>query len=247
MAYDIRNKTILITGANRGIGKVLVESFIDHGAAKVYAAVRKLESVAPLVQKYGNKVVPLQIDLADAQSITAAAQAAKDAEVVINNGGAFQQAAALDEGAIASLEFQMNVNVYGLIHMAQAFAPVLKANGGGAFIQLNSVVSMKTFANFATYSASKAASYSITQGLRESLGEQGTIVLSVHPGPIATDMGDAAGLTAIAEPPTLVADSIIAALQSGDFHVFPGTMATQMGGAYQSFAENVVEANMSEG
>ncbi|MGB3614935.1 MAG: SDR family NAD(P)-dependent oxidoreductase, partial [Elainellaceae cyanobacterium] len=124
---------------------------------------------------------------------------------------------------------------------------VLKANGGGVFAQLNSVVSMKTFSNFATYSASKAAAYSITQALRELLADQGTIVLSVHPGPIATDMGDEAGLTEIAEPPTLVADGIIAALKAGNFHVFPDSMAKQIGGAYASFATNVVEASMTEG
>ncbi|MEO0378295.1 MAG: SDR family oxidoreductase, partial [Cyanobacteria bacterium P01_A01_bin.17] len=174
-------------------------------------------------------------------------QIAQDVQMVVNNGGAFQGATPLDEDAIASLEFQMNINVYGLIHMAQAFAPVLKANGGGVFAQLNSVVSMKTFSNFTTYSASKAASYSVTQALRELLSEQGTVVLSVHPGPIATDMGDAAGLTEIAEPTTLVADGIIEALSAGAFHVFPGTMAKQIGGAYQSFAENVVEADISEG
>ena len=247
MAYDITNKTILVTGANRGIGKVLVESFIEHGAAKVYAAVRKLESAAPLVEKYGDKVVPIHIDLADPESISAAAKTATDVEVVVNNAGAFQAASPLDETAIATLDFQMNINVYGLIHMAQAFAPVLKANGGGVFAQLNSVVSIKTFSNFATYSASKAASYSITQALRELLSEQGTTVLSVHPGPIATDMGDAAGLTEIAEPPTLVAEGIIAALKAGEFHVFPDTMAKQIGGVYQSFATNVVEASMTEG
>ena len=247
MTYDIANKTILVTGANRGIGKVLVEAFLAHGAARVYAAVRRLESAAPLVAQYGDKVVPIYIDLADPESIAAAAQTAADAEVVVNNAGAFQAASPLDETAIATLDFQMNINVHGLIHMAQAFAPVLKANGGGVFAQLNSVVSMKTFSNFATYSASKAAAYAITQGLRELLSEQGTTVLSVHPGPIATDMGDAAGLTEIAESPTLVADGIIHALQTGAFHVFPDTMAKQIGGAYQSFATNVVEVNMTEG
>lgn len=247
MTYDINNKIVLVTGANRGIGKVLVESFIEHGAAKVYAAVRKLDSVAPLVEKYGDKVVPIQVDLSDPQSITAAAQTATDVQVVVNNAGVLKTSTPLVEEAIASLEFEMSVNVYGLINMAQAFAPVLKANGGGVFAQLNSVVSMKAFSNFATYSASKAAAYSITQSLRELLSEQGTIVLSVHPGPIATDMGDEAGLTAIAEPPTLVAEGIIKALENGDFHVFPDSMAKQIGGAYQSFAENVVEANISEG
>ncbi|NES98993.1 MAG: SDR family oxidoreductase [Sphaerospermopsis sp. SIO1G2] len=247
MAYDINNKTILVTGANRGIGKVLVESFLENGAKKVYAAVRNLGSATPLVEKYGDRVVPVQIDLADPESITAAAQVTQDVEIVVNNAGAFDAVSLLKENAIASLEFLLNINVYGLIHMAQAFAPILKANGGGVFAQLNSVVSMKTFSNFANYSASKAASYSITQTLRELLSEQGTIVLSVHPGPIATDMGEAAGLTAIAESPTLVADAIIAALQTGDFHVFPDTMAKQIGGAYQSFAKNVIEASMSEG
>lgn len=247
MAYDITNKTILVTGANRGIGKVLVESFIEHGVAKVYAAVRQLESVTPLVEKYGDQVVPIHIDLANPDFIAAAAQAATDVEVVVNNAGVLKTSTPLAEDAIASLKFEMDINVYGLITMAQAFAPVLKANGGGVFAQLNSVVSMKTFSNFATYSASKAASYSITQALRELLSEQGTTVLSVHPGPIATDMGDAAGLTEIAEPPTLVAEGIINALKVGEFHVFPDTMAKQIGGAYQSFATNIVEANMTEG
>lgn len=247
MSYDITSKNVLITGANRGIGKTLVESFIANGVAKVYAAVRKVDSVSTLVEQYGDKIIPIQLDLLDPQSIHAAAQTAHDVQIVINNAGGFKAATPLDGDAIASLDFLMDVNVYGLIRMAQAFAPVLKANGGGVFAQLNSVVSLKTFPNFTTYSASKAAAYSVTQALRELLREQGTIVLSVHPGPIATDMGDDAGLTEIAEPPTLVADGIINALKSGEFHVFPDSMAKQIGEAYRGFASNVVEASISEG
>lgn len=246
MTFDIAHKTILVTGANRGIGKTLVTSFIEKGAAKVYAAVRNLDSATALVETYGDKVVPIQIDLGDVDSITAAAQIASDVQMVVNNAGAFQGTTPLAEDAIASLQLEMDINVYGLVRMAQAFAPILKANDGGAFVQLNSIVSIKTFANFATYSASKAASYAITQALRELLSEQGTRVLSIHPGPIATDMSSAAGLGDIAESPTLVADGIIAALKIGEFHVFPDTMAQQIGGAYQSFAKNVVEVTMTE-
>ena len=245
--YDIKGKTALVTGANRGIGKVIVESFLNNGAAKVYAAVRTLDSASPLVQQHGGRVVPIQIDLGNPETIAAAAVTAKDVQVVVNNAGVLRTSTPLTEDAIESLDFEMKINVFGLIRMARAFAPVLKGNGGGAFVQLNSIVSMKSFSNFATYSASKAAAYSITQALRELLGQQGTAVLSVHPGPIATEMVDAAGLTEIAEPPSLVAEGIVAASKAGDFHLFPDSMAKKIGSAYQSFAENIVEADLMEG
>lgn len=246
MSEHINGKTVLITGANRGIGKSLVDTFVAHAAGKVYAAVRSLDSAAPLVAEHGEVVVPVAIDLGDPASISAAAAAAPDVDIVINNAGVLETSAPLDDNAVASLEYELKINLYGLIHMARAFAPVLAGNGGGAFIQLNSVVSMKAFAAFSTYCASKAAAYSMTQSLRDVLREQGTHVVSVHPGPIATDMGDSAGLTDIAEPASLVGDAIIAGLASGAFHVWPDSMARQLGGAYQSFAENVVEADMSE-
>lgn len=246
MSFDIQGKTALVTGANRGIGKTIVETFIQQGAAKVYAAVRTLDSAAPLVQAYGDKVVPIQIDLGNPGTITQAAEQATDVQVVVNNAGILLTATPLAGDAIESLQQEIDVNVFGLIRMAQAFAGVLKANGGGAFVQLNSVASLKAFPDFATYSASKAASYSITQALRDLLGEQGTAVLSVHPGPIATDMADAAGIAEMAEPASLVSEGIVAALKAGDFHLFPDSLAKQFGGAYQSFAENIVEASLME-
>lgn len=246
MTFDVNNKTVLVTGANRGIGKAILEEALNRGAAKVYAAVRSVDSAGQLVAEHGDRVVPIHFDLEDAESITAAAKRASDVDLVVNNAGVLKSAGALDEHAIESLQYEMNVNVYGLICVAQAFAPVLKANGGGALVQLNSVVSVKTFADVATYSASKAASYSITQGLRESLRAQHTEVVSVHPGPIQTDMAAAAGLEEIAEPPSLVANAIFDALASGRFHVWPDSMAKQIGGAYQSFAENIVEADLQE-
>ncbi len=247
MSIEVQGKNILVTGANRGIGKAITESFLKHGAAKVYAAVRNPDSAVSLIEEHGDQVVPVKVDLTDESTIKAAAETASDVDIVVNNAGVLKTTSPLADDAIDALKFEIDVNVCGLIRVAQAFAPVLKANRGGAFVQLNSVASLKNFSDFATYSASKAASYSITQALRDKLAKQGTQVLSVHPGPIATDMGHDAGFDEIADPPELVSEGIIAALQAGQFHLFPDTMAKQFGEAYASFAENVVEANIAEG
>ena len=152
----------------------------------------------------------------------------------------------LSAEAFTEYQAEHQTNVLGLLHVAQAFAPVLKHNGGGALVQLNSVASIKSFSDFATYSASKAASYSLTQALREKLAQQGTLVVSVHPGPIKTDMAESVGLGDIAEPPTLVADAIFDALRNDQFHVFPDSMAQQFQAAYTSFAQAIVESEIQE-
>ncbi|BCX46688.1 short chain dehydrogenase/reductase [Haloferula helveola] len=243
----IENKSVLITGANRGIGKAIAEVFLKRGAAKVYAAVRDVGSAQSLVDEFGERVQPVALDLSDAASIEQAARVASDVDIVVNNGGVLKTAKVLESGAFEAFAFEIDVNVYGLMRVAQAFAPVLAANGGGAFVQLNSVASFKNFPDFGTYSASKAAAYSVTQSLKDLLAAQNTQVISVHPGPIATDMGDAAGLSEIAEPAELVPEAILEALESGAFHAYPDSMAKQVGAAYASFAENVIEAEMSVG
>ena len=242
MGYDIKGKVALVTGANRGIGRAIVDAFIENGATKVYAAVRDVDSTKPLVDQYGDKVQPIQLDVSKNDTITAAAKKANDVQVVVNNAGVLRMSAPLADNAIETLKFQLDVNAFGLLRMATAFAPVLKANGGGAFVQLNSVASLRGFSDNATYCASKAASYSLTQSLREILAEQGTFVLSVHPGPIATDMATDAGFDEIAEPPSLVGEGIVNSLRAGEFHLFPDSMAKQMGSAYKTFAKEIIES-----
>lgn len=232
---------VLVTGSNRGIGKAIVESFFQAGAAKVYAAVRNPSSAEELQARYGSKLVVLPVDMEKPETIKAAAEAAQDVEIVVNNAGILLKADPLSPEVFATFAQELEVNVYGFLHVAQAFAPILKANGGGALVQLNSIASLRNFADFSTYCASKAAAYSFTQGIRDKLAEQGTVVLSAHPGPIKTDMADHAGMGEVAEPASLVADGIIDSLKAGEPHLFPDTMAKQFWEAYQVFARHVVE------
>lgn len=242
MSYNIADKVALITGANRGIGLATVESFFKHGVAKIYVGVRSKDKAEQLVQAHGDRIVPIEIDYEKPESIRAAAEAASDVEVVVSNAGVLIGAQVMADDVIEKFQKELHVNVYGLLHMAHAFAPVLKANGGGAFVQLNSVASLRSFPDFATYPASKAAAYSFTQALRPVFEAQGTAMLSVHPGPIGTDMAAQAGLDDT-DPPSVVSEGIVAALKAGNFHLFPDKMAKDFEQAYRNFAEEFVEAS----
>ncbi len=243
MSYSIQNKVALVTGANRGIGKSIVETFLSHGADKVYLAVRNPESTKDLEAKFGGKVTTLRADISDPESIKRLAQDAPDVDILVNNAGVMELGAILGEDAGASLARQLEVNVFGLQRIASAFADIL-AGRHGALVQLNSIASIKSFPNLAAYSASKAASYSLTQGLRHELAGKGVSVLSVHPGPIDTEMGAAAGFEGA--PVSVVAEGIVKSLAAGDFHLFPDEMAKQFEAAYQGFSDAIVTADLSE-
>ena len=241
MTVEIKNSIALVTGANRGIGRAITEGFLKAGAAKVYTAVRNLSSVNDLIEQYGERIVPVEFDLTRKETAAAAAKIATDVNIVVSNAGVVKLASPIDEDMVDGLKFQMDGNVYPLIHLAQAFGPILKANDGGAFVQMNSLASLKNFLPFTGYSASKAASYSVTQGLHDAWADQGTQVISVIAGPIKTDMSDSAGMGEGAPPPSLVADGILAALKSGDFYVYPDEMAQGVSQIYAPFAKNVLE------
>lgn len=238
MAFEIANKVALVTGANRGIGKAIVEMLLTQGATKVYLAVRDTNSTTALQQQHGDKVVTVALDLSSEAALAELAKQANDVDIVVNNAGVAIGADPLADNMLASLATEMEVNVNGLIRIAQAFAPQLEARQG-ALVQLNSVASLRSNPKAGSYCVSKAASYSVTQALRKSWLDKGVTVMSVHPGPIATDMASDLGLDA-PEGPETVADAIAAAFKSGDFHVYPDRFAQAMGDDYASFADKVV-------
>ncbi len=228
----IEGSVAFVTGANRGIGRAIVDALIARGASKVYAGARKLSSLESLLAAHPDKVVPVEIDVTDQEQITSAAGLAKDVTLLVNNAGIAGGAGLmLTDTAINDVwgkEFE--VNVFGLTHVTQAFAPALNANGGGAIVNLASLASLVNFPLFQSYSVSKAAVHSITQALRIALPN--TLVVGVYPGPVDTDMAE--GIPFEKESPQNVANEILDGVESGQEDVFPDAMSKDMSGVYLS-------------
>jgi NAD(P)-dependent dehydrogenase (short-subunit alcohol dehydrogenase family) len=172
----------LVTGANRGLGRMFAQVLIERGAAKVYAAARNPDSIdLP-------GVVPLRLDVTDALQVADAARQCADITLLINNAGIFRTGTLDADDAVAVAREQMNTNYFGVLAMCHAFAPLLAANGGGAIANMLSALSWATLPGTGAYSASKSAAWALTNDIRQTLAAQGTQVLSIHAGYIDTDM-----------------------------------------------------------
>jgi NAD(P)-dependent dehydrogenase (short-subunit alcohol dehydrogenase family) len=179
---EVRDSVALVTGANRGIGHAFVRALVDHGAAKVYAGVRDLPTMAD------RGVTPLQLDVTKPEEITAAAAVADDVTIVINNAAVDGEGTKLLEGSFDDARRAMEVNYFGTWAISRAFAPILARNGGGALVNMLSVASWIGEPLLPGYAASKAAQWSLTQSLQESLRDQGTLVVGVYAGFVETDL-----------------------------------------------------------
>ena len=202
----IQGAAALVTGANRGLGAAIAQALLDSGA-KVYGAARDTETIT------NPNVTPVQLDVTNADNIANAAHACGDVSIVVNNAGILRSSASLAPGAIDAARAEMETNFFGPLRVAQAFTPVLRDNGGGALVNVLSVLSFVSMPQGATYSASKAAAWSLTNALRIELRRQGTLVVAVHAGFIDTDM--ATGVDAEKVSPQSVASQIVTALEAG--------------------------------
>jgi NAD(P)-dependent dehydrogenase (short-subunit alcohol dehydrogenase family) len=223
---QITGQTVFLTGANRGLGRGLTEALLARGAAKVYAAARNPDAVLQ-----DPRVVPLRLDLLDRPSIAAAAVRAGDATIVINNASTAVFASPLDADR-ESVRSEMAVNYDGTFDVIRAFVPVLTRNGGGAIVNVLSLLSLASTPPMAGYSASKAAAHSLTQALRPVLREHGITVHGVYPGGIDTDM--LAGFDVPKTPPAQVAAGILDGLAADLEDIFPDPTATAMAATWWS-------------
>lgn len=179
---NITGSVALVTGANRGIGRRFAEELQRRGAAKVYATARNPEQIdLPGVEA-------LRLDITDPASVAAAAEAATDVTLLVNNAGISTYTNLLDTD-VAALRREVDTHLYGTFEVTRAFAPTLGAHGGGAIVNMLSALSWFAYPGGAhTYSVAKAAEWAMTNGVRLELATQGTLVVGVHVGAVDTDM-----------------------------------------------------------
>jgi NAD(P)-dependent dehydrogenase (short-subunit alcohol dehydrogenase family) len=206
---NIANSIALVTGSNRGLGKAYTDALLAAGAAKVYAGARDPASIGVT----DKRLVPIKLDVTQDKDVHAAAAVCADVNLLINNAGIMLASTMLSEDSESALRAEMEVNVFGMLRMVRAFAPVLARNGGGAIANMLSVVSWFVFPFNATYCASKHAALALTEGVRFQLKSQGTQVVAVYAGFIDTDM--AAGFDREKTPPRQVAERTLAGIRDG--------------------------------
>lgn len=178
------NVVALVTGANRGLGRRFAEQLVARGA-KVYAAARRPETIDIA------GVVPIALDITDPESIHRAAEQASDVNVLVNNAGVSTRANLL-EGSLDDVRLEMETHYFGTLQMIRAFAPVIERNvdvaGGGAILDVLSVLSWLHPPTSGAYSAAKAAAWALTDAVRTELAPKGIHVAALHVGYMDTDM-----------------------------------------------------------
>ncbi|MEC0268906.1 SDR family oxidoreductase [Paenibacillus anseongense] len=206
---NISKQIALVTGANRGLGRHLANELLSRGA-KVYAGARIPESIdLP-------GVIPLKLDITDEKSVAAAAEAANDVTLLINNAGSSTGAALLD-GDMEKIHLEMNTHYFGTLSMIRAFAPILETNGGGTILNILSVLSWFSSSGYGAYSAAKSAQWSLTNSFRLALGPKNIRVSGLHVGFMDTDM--TANIQAPKVNPAEIARIAIDGIETDSFEI----------------------------
>jgi NAD(P)-dependent dehydrogenase (short-subunit alcohol dehydrogenase family) len=207
--FSLQGAVALVTGANRGIGRTFATELLERGATRVYAAARNPATIDH------PGLVPVQLDITDPGQVGAAAERCSDVTVVVNNAGVFSRVPLLGAPSMDDVRAEMETNFFGPLAMMRAFAPILGRNGGGAIVNALSILSFLSYAPWGSYSASKAAAWSMTNSVRDELAGQGTQVVAVHSAFVETDM--TIGVDGPKIAPEVYVAAALDALEAGRF------------------------------
>lgn len=225
---QLANAVVLITGANRGIGLAFAREALARGARRVYAAARDPASVTlPGVQ-------PLALDVTDAAQVERAARECRDVTVLVNNAGIAATGGFLQDATLESTRRQLETNFFGVLRMAQAFAPVLAANDGGALLNVLSIASWINRPLLGSYGATKSAAWALTNGLRHELRAQGTQVTALHMGFVDTDL--TRGIEGVKSTPEAIVRAAFDGLEAGLPEVLADELTRQVKASLASAA-----------
>jgi NAD(P)-dependent dehydrogenase (short-subunit alcohol dehydrogenase family) len=228
----IANAVALVTGANRGIGASLVRELTARGAARVYAAARHPGTLAAAGAASQDVIVPLTLDVTDPAQVAAAAAAAPDVTLLINNAGILTSGGFLDASP-DDIERELAVNFLGMLRTTRAFVPAIEGNGGGAVVNLLSVLALAPMPGAAAYSAAKAAADSATRSLRAEAAARNITVHGVYPAFVDTDM--TAHIDAEKADPADVARATLDAVEQATGDVLPDPVAI---GLWQAWTDH---------
>ena len=229
----IADKTVLVTGGNRGIGRALVEEALSRGAKRVYAGTRE-----PLADPDG-RVTPLTLDVTDAAQIQEAVERVESLDVLVNNAGIAVYDDLSDRSA---LEQHLAVNLFGTYGVTQAFLPLL-TRSGGAIVNNLSLYALAPMPLIPAYSISKAAAFSLTQSLRALLAGRGVRVHAVLAGPVDTDMTRDADIPKA--PPQSVAQAILDGVEKDEEDIFPDPMSESLAEGWRGGAAKALERQLA--
>lgn len=216
----VQDATVFITGANRGLGLAFAKAALERGARKVYASARNPSSITL------PGVTPVKLDVTSLQDVQAAAALAADTTLVINNAGIAELGNFSTADAETVLRRHLETNVFGVLRISQAFAPILARNGGGALLNVASIASWLSGPHLASYGVSKAALWSLSNALRNDLRAQGTQVLTLHMGYVDTDLTH--GIDAPKSAPQDIVAQAFDALSSGASEVLADELTRQV-------------------
>ncbi|MET0795376.1 MAG: SDR family oxidoreductase [Polyangiaceae bacterium] len=227
---NLKDKVVLVTGANRGLGRALVEASLKAGARKIYAGARDPKQLATLVERAPERVLPLALDITNAASLAAAAEQAPDVAVLFNNAGVLASYNLLTSKT-EDIAQDFTTNFFGTLAASKAFLPALQRAGAlgighAALVNVLSVVSLSNMPALGAYSASKAAAFSITQALRWDLAKLNVSVHAVFAGAIDTDMVRAMDMPKTS--PADVAQAIVSGVERGIEDIFPDAMSESL-------------------
>ena len=223
---ELRNKTVLLTGAAGGIGRVIVDALLAEQVEKIIACDISATALESVFAREHDRVVAYPLDVSDETAAVAASEAHPDVDILINCHGVVRHESCIEAVDIADFRREREVNFWGQVIMCRAFAGVLAANGGGAMVNFLSPLAYITYPFCASYCASKAACRVLTDSMRAELAAQGTFVMGVCPGSIDTPMMEQIPLPK--SQPEIVALALIEGLVNEVEEIWPGPDAQEM-------------------